>query len=137
MITITIIINDCKPKWIRKAVKNPRRAAREDTDSSTRSFPPWQWQNTNQTKRFQKRCCGKNTKNVPAVAENNDLEQGSSAQRHSCLRWGRNALGCSFLRFFIDGFDLEVNYEHKRGKETPFSIAFCTALVLNRFRQKQ
>ena len=103
MITITIIIYHCKPKWIRKAVKKQRRAAREDTDSSTRSFPPWQWQNTNQIMRFQKRCYRKNIKNVPAIAKNNDLEQGSSAQRHSCLRWGRNALGVpSFVSLLRD-----------------------------------
>jgi len=62
MITVTIIINHCKPKRIRKAGKKQRRAAREDTDSSTRSFPPWQWQETNQIMRFQKRRCRKNTK---------------------------------------------------------------------------
>lgn len=72
------------------------KVRREDTDSSTRFFRPWQRQWTNQRVRFQNRCCfcRENANNVPAIAEDNDLEQGSSTQRHSCLRWG---CGCNVL----------------------------------------
>lgn len=87
-------------------------------------------------------CCRENRKNVPAIAENNDLEQGSPAQRHSCAYGGgatHSMVWFGFASLFIWGirFYSTVNYEHKREKGTPFSIAFCTVpLVLDPLRQK-
>lgn len=43
------------------------------------------------------------SKNVPAIAENNDLEQGSPAQCHSWLRWG-----CKVERIQLDWWWLKL-----------------------------
>lgn len=90
-------------------------------------------------------CCRENRKNVPAIAENNDLEQGSPAQRHSSTYGGGATHSMVWFGFFaslfIGGFQdwIRRSIASTKGEKGShfLSLSALFLLVLDRFRLRK